>query len=54
MATSLPVLEIARMRVDPSSSASEIGLAVLLHLASREHHPVVTELMKRMRRGDKM
>lgn len=54
VATALPVLEIARMRVDPSSSASEIGLAVLLHLASREHQPAVTDLMQRMRRGDKL
>lgn len=53
VATGQPAAKIARMRVDPSHSASEIGLAVLLHLASREHHSAVADLMHRMRRGDK-
>jgi hypothetical protein len=53
VATGQSTVKIARMRVDPSHSATEIGLAVLLHLASREHHPAVADLMQRMRRGDK-
>ncbi|REG60762.1 hypothetical protein B0G80_3573 [Paraburkholderia sp. BL6669N2] len=51
VATGAPLMKIARVRVDPSNSAVEIGLAVLLHLASREHHPVVADLIQRMRRG---
>lgn len=53
VATGQAAIKIARVRVDPSHSAAEIGLAVLLHLASREHHPAVVDLMRRMRRGDK-
>jgi hypothetical protein len=53
VATGQSMIKIARMRVDLSQSATEIGLAVLLHLASREHHPAVAELMQRVRRGDK-
>jgi hypothetical protein len=53
VATGQTVVKIGRMRVDPSHSAAEIGLAVLLHLASREHHAVVADLMQRMRRGDR-
>jgi hypothetical protein len=52
VATGQSMVKIARMRVDPSHSPSEIGLAVLLHLASREHHPAVADLMQRMRRRD--
>lgn len=52
VATGQSMIKIARMRVDPSHSATEIGLAVLLHLASREHHPAVTDLLQRMRRRD--
>ncbi len=54
IATGQRAVKIARMRVDPSHSASEIGLAVLLHLASREFHPVVADFMHRMRRGDSL
>lgn len=53
VATGQSTVDIARMRVDPTHSATEIGLAVLLHLASREHHPAVLDLMRRMRRGDR-
>jgi hypothetical protein len=53
VATGQSLVKIARMRVDPSHSPTEIGLAVLLHLASREHHPAVADLMRRMRRGGK-
>lgn len=53
VATGQSTVNIARMRIDPSHSPTEIGLAVLLHLASREHHPAVVDLMRRMRRGDK-
>ena len=53
VATGQTVVKIGRMRVDPSHSAAEIGLAVLLHLASREHHAAVADLMQRMRSGDK-
>lgn len=52
VATGQRAVKIARMRVDPSHSASEIGLAVLLHLASRDHQPAVADIMLRMRRGD--
>lgn len=51
VATGQPAVKIARMRVDPLHSASEIGLAVLLHLASSEFHPAVADFMRRMR-GD--
>lgn len=53
VATGQSLVKIARMRVEPSHSPTEIGLAVLLHLASREHHPAVADLMGRMRRGGK-
>jgi hypothetical protein len=53
VATGQAAIKIARVRVDPSHSAAEIGLAVLLHLASREHHAAVADLMQRMRSGDK-
>lgn len=53
VATGQSTIKIARMRVDPSHSAAEIGLAVLLYLAGREHHAVVADLMQRMRRGDR-
>lgn len=52
VATGQRAVKIARVRVDPAQSASEIGLAVLLHLASRGHHPAVADFMRRMRRGD--
>jgi len=51
VATGQRAVKIARVRVDPSHSASEIGLAVLLHLASRDHHAAVADFMRRMRRG---
>lgn len=52
VATGQPTVKIARMRVDPSHSAAEIGLAVLLHLASRDYQPAVADIMRRMRRVD--
>lgn len=51
VATGQRAVKIARVRVDPSNSASEIGLAVLLHLASRDYQPAVADIMRRMRRG---
>lgn len=52
VATGQPAVKIARLRVDPAHSASDICLGVLLHLASMEHQPAVESLMDRMRRGD--
>ena len=52
VATGQPAVKIGRMRVDPTHSASDICLGVLLHLASVEHLPVVADLMDRIRRGD--
>ncbi|MHB9837958.1 hypothetical protein Q8F57_024285 [Paraburkholderia terrae] len=52
VATGQSTVKITRMRVDPSHTATEISLAVLLQLASREHHPAVANLMQRMRRRD--
>ncbi|MGF7001448.1 hypothetical protein [Paraburkholderia sp. GAS32] len=54
VATGQSAVKITRMRVDPSHTATEIGLAVLLHLASREHHPAVADFMQRMRRRDEL
>jgi hypothetical protein len=52
VATNRPSVRIAGVRVDPSQSESEIGLAVLLHLASMEYNSAVDDLMARMRRGN--
>lgn len=52
IATGQRAVKIARLRVDPFDSASEIGLAVLLHLASRDYQPAVADIMRRMRRED--
>ena len=52
VATGQRAAKIARLRVDPFDSASEIGLAVLLHLASRDYQPAVADIMRRMRRQD--
>ncbi|MEI5997626.1 hypothetical protein H3V53_10540 [Paraburkholderia bengalensis] len=52
VATGQRAKKIARLRVDPFHSASEIGLAVLLHLASLEYQPAVSDIMRRMRRED--
>ncbi|CAE6710820.1 hypothetical protein LMG22931_01261 [Paraburkholderia nemoris] len=52
VATGQPAVKIARVRVDPAHSASDICLGVLLHLASMDHQPAVASLMDRMRRGE--
>lgn len=52
VATGQRATKIARMRVDPTHSASEICLAVLLYLASQEYQPAVADIMRRMRRED--
>lgn len=52
VATGQRAIKIARLRVDPFQSASEIGLAVLLHLASLDYQPAVADIMRRMRRED--
>ncbi len=52
VATGRRAKKIARLRVDPFHSASEIGLAVLLHLASLEYQPAVADIMRRIRRED--
>lgn len=52
VATNRPTIKISGVRVDPWQSEPEVGLAVLLHLASIEHNTAVEDLMARMRRGD--
>lgn len=52
VATGQPAVKIARVRVDPAFSASDICLSVLLHLAGIGHQSVVADLMNRMRRGE--
>jgi hypothetical protein len=52
VATGQRAIKISRLRVDPLQSASEIGLAVLLHLASLDYQPAVADIMRRMRRED--
>lgn len=49
VATGHELIEFRRMRLDPSQTATEIVLAVLLHLATVEHEADVASLMKRMR-----
>lgn len=52
VATGHQAIKISRMRVDPRHSPSDICLSVLMHLASIEHQPAITDLMDKMRRGD--
>ncbi|MDR5810624.1 hypothetical protein [Caballeronia sp. LZ019] len=53
VATNRPTIQISGVRVDPWQSEPEVGLAVLLHLASNEQNTAVDDLMTRLRKGGK-